>query len=71
MAWLPVPLATGDVVEFKWWSGKEWEVRLEASTDFMLYGDAAPNARFNYRYVVPVPRLEGEVVADRSRVQVQ
>ena len=49
---LPIPLPANATIEFKAWSGKEWDVTLTDPIDFMLYGDAAPNARFNYRYQV-------------------
>ena len=62
---LPVPLSANAVVEWKWWSGKEWAVPLTEPIDFMLYGDSAPNARFNYRYeVAQQSRLEQEEGAD-------
>ena len=49
---------SGAMMDFKWWSGKEWEVELSEPMDFMVYGDAAPNARFNYRYEVGQQSVE-------------
>ena len=51
------------IVEQKWWSGSDWAVQLTDAIDFMVSGDAAPNARFNYRWeanvtLAPQPRQE-------------
>lgn len=69
IALLPIPLSTGATIDFKWWSGAEWAVVLSEPIEFMLYGDAAPNARFNYRYEVVQQQQSSERASYHRAVQ--
>ena len=46
------------LLDFKFWSAADWTVQLTDPVDFLLWGDAAPNARFNYRFEANVTLAE-------------
>lgn len=50
-------------VEFKWISFTDWLVEIEKPIQFQLYGDVAPNARWNYVYAQEIGDQHNEHIA--------